>query len=175
MTHELELPENLNTYLSRALSPVRPLYTFGRSFGAQPRIARERAVWDFWQETCAHCVTHPLHDVGLLWQMTDWENLVQHTICCDNYSLLLDIACTRCVGMCQWRCCSWTINQDVALPFIASDRFESDTLFLVFENDFRFRENDQEEPPLRTAAALRSAGDAPVSALPPVPPGEKVV
>ena len=50
LTHELELPENLNTYLARALSPVRPLYTFGRSFGAAPRIPREQAVWDFWKE-----------------------------------------------------------------------------------------------------------------------------
>lgn len=50
LTHELEEPGNLNTYLAQALSPLRPLYTFGRSFGAAPRIPREQAVWDFWKD-----------------------------------------------------------------------------------------------------------------------------
>ena len=53
---------NLNTYLTGALSPVTPLYTFGRSFGAEPRIPRERAVWDFWKEPRpACCRTHFAH------------------------------------------------------------------------------------------------------------------
>lgn len=50
LTHELERPENLNTYLTRALHPVRPMYTFGRSFDASPAIPRDHAVWSFWQD-----------------------------------------------------------------------------------------------------------------------------
>ena len=59
LTHELELPENLNTYLVNALSPVRPLYVFGRSWKATPACPREQAVWDFWKDSFAaheHCV-----------------------------------------------------------------------------------------------------------------------
>ena len=55
LTHELERPENLNTYLTRALAPVRPLYTFGRSWGADPQIPRDQAIWDFWKETGMSC------------------------------------------------------------------------------------------------------------------------
>lgn len=67
------------------------------------------------------------------------------------------------------------VRQDVALPFIASDRFESDTLFLVFENDFRFRESDDEEPEVRSAESLRAAGHAAPAAVAPLQPGERAV
>ena len=63
----------------------------------------------------------------------------------------------------------------MALPFIASDRFESDTLFLVFENDFRFRESDDEEPDVRSAESLRAAGHAAPAAVAPLQPGERAV
>ena len=67
------------------------------------------------------------------------------------------------------------VCQDVALPFIASDRFESDTLFLVFENDFRFRENDYPEPEVRSAESMRATGDAPPAVVAPLQAGERVV
>lgn len=44
---------------------------------------------------------------------------------------------------------------------MASGRFEKDTLFLVFENDFRFRAGDYPEPAVRPADELRAEGAAP--------------
>ena len=54
--------------------------------------------------------------------------------------------------------------QDVALPFIRDDRFEKDTLFLVFENDFRFHPDDHMPPRLLTLDDLREVGAAPSAA-----------
>ena len=64
--------------------------------------------------------------------------------------------------------------QDLALPFIASGRFETDTLFLVFENDFRFRPDDYPEPPPRPADELRAADLAPPEQVAPLGPGRTV-
>lgn len=67
LTHELEKPENLNTYLCRALAPLRPLYTFGRSYDASPKIPRDQAIWDFWKELASHSTTHrTLSDVTMI-------------------------------------------------------------------------------------------------------------
>ena len=66
------------------------------------------------------------------------------------------------------KCPRFIARQDLALPFIASGRFEYDTLFLVFENDFRFRAGDYPEPAVRSAAELREAGLAPHEAIAPL-------
>ena len=50
LTHELETPANLNSYLVEALSPVRPLYVFGRSWKATPACRFDMAIWYFWKD-----------------------------------------------------------------------------------------------------------------------------
>ena len=45
--------------------------------------------------------------------------------------------------------------QDVALPLMCDKRWEEDTLFLVFEEDFRFTNDDDSEPVFIKARQLQ--------------------
>ena len=45
--------------------------------------------------------------------------------------------------------------QDICLPLINDERWEPDTLFLVFEEDFRFAADDDPEPQLMKAGRLQ--------------------
>ena len=45
--------------------------------------------------------------------------------------------------------------QDIALPLLRDERWERDTLFLVFEEDFRFTEHEDPEPVTVKAGSLQ--------------------
>ena len=52
------------------------------------------------------------------------------------------------------------VMQDVAIPFMLSPSWEKDTLFLIFEEDFRFeREAPELIPDIISVGQLREAGD----------------
>ena len=170
LTHELELQKNFNTYLTKALRPVRPLYTFGRSHAADPKIRRTAAVWDFWKDPCA--AYKQSHVVMLLMTVCFFHSVIVSWIVFPanrSVSSGTRIAILCCALQCP------SILEDVALPFIGSDRFERDTLFLVFENDFRFRPNDYREAELHSAEHLRASGAAPAAYLAPLPKGARVL
>ena len=70
-----------------------------------------------------------------------------------------------------------TINADAGTQTLtnatlSSDRFESDTLFLAFENDFRLREDDYPEPAVRSALTRKASGAASPAAMAPLSAGE---
>ena len=48
-----------------------------------------------------------------------------------------------------------TLIQDIALPLMRDERWERDTLFLVFEEDFRFSEHEDPEPVMVKAGSLQ--------------------
>ena len=52
------------------------------------------------------------------------------------------------------------VIQDVAIPFMLSPSWEKDTLFLIFEEDFRFeRETPEAVPDMIPVSQLRDASD----------------
>ena len=47
--------------------------------------------------------------------------------------------------------------EDLALPLMIDDRWEQDTLFLVFEEDFRFRPDEEPHVPTEPIQAANLA------------------
>ena len=55
--------------------------------------------------------------------------------------------------------------QDVGLPLMRDERWEPDTLFMVFEEDYRFAEFDDPEPVMIKGSALQEVvGEMPPGA-----------
>ena len=50
LTHELTPESDFDTYLVRAISPVRPLISFGRSAKAWPMCEPAVAVYSWWRD-----------------------------------------------------------------------------------------------------------------------------
>ena len=50
ISHELSDTQYVDTYIARALHPVRPLISFGRSARAYPQVKAKNAVFHWWQE-----------------------------------------------------------------------------------------------------------------------------
>jgi hypothetical protein len=50
VTHELSPERDFDTYLSRRLSPVRPLLSFGRSAKAFPQTRMDEVVYHWWKD-----------------------------------------------------------------------------------------------------------------------------
>jgi hypothetical protein len=50
VTHELSPERDIDTYLSRRLSPVRPLLSFGRSAKAFPQTRMDEVVYYWWKD-----------------------------------------------------------------------------------------------------------------------------
>ena len=66
--------------------------------------------------------------------------------------------------------CSCESSQDYALPLMIDNRWDKDTLFLVFEEDFRFTDTAKRSPPTAVSgAASSSAAAAPSSGEPSAP------
>ena len=53
------------------------------------------------------------------------------------------------------------VYKDVALPLISDKRWEPDTLFLIFEEDFRFTESDTSAPVLVKKTKLQEVVGSP--------------
>ena len=57
---------------------------------------------------------------------------------------------------------SFVVCQDVAVPFMTNLCWEDDTMFMVFEEDFRFEpENEDDEPQMVPAAAFQEVVGVP--------------
>ena len=55
--------------------------------------------------------------------------------------------------------------QDIALPLTRDERWETDTLFMVFEEDYRFAEFDDPEPVMIKGSTLQEVvGEMPPAA-----------
>ena len=50
LAHELTLERDFDTYLSRRLSPLRPLLSYGRSARAFPQTQVDEVVYNWWKD-----------------------------------------------------------------------------------------------------------------------------
>jgi hypothetical protein len=52
LSHELSDKKDMDTYLARQLSPLRPMISFGRAAKADPVCKPEECVWYWWKDIC---------------------------------------------------------------------------------------------------------------------------
>ena len=50
LSHELTPKNDMDTYLARQLSPLRPMISFGRAAKADPVCKPEECVWYWWKD-----------------------------------------------------------------------------------------------------------------------------
>ncbi len=50
LSHELTPKDDMDTYLARQLSPLRPMISFGRAAKADPVCKSEECVWYWWKD-----------------------------------------------------------------------------------------------------------------------------
>jgi hypothetical protein len=50
LSHEMSEPKDMDTYLARTLSPLRPMISFGRAAKAQPECKPDECVWYWWKD-----------------------------------------------------------------------------------------------------------------------------
>jgi hypothetical protein len=50
LSHELTPKNQMDTYLARQLSPLRPMISFGRAAKADPVCKPEECVWYWWKD-----------------------------------------------------------------------------------------------------------------------------
>lgn len=137
LTHELTNESDFDTYLARRLAPVRPLISFGRSAKAWPECEAQVAVFCWWRDPPQHC--------------SGISNAPCR--CCNVLSVMgLSLPPPHVCMTCEHGCC---MSKDVALPLMCDPRWEKDTLFLVFEEDFRFSEDEFDEPEFIKAKTLQ--------------------
>ena len=156
LTHECANENEFDTYLLDQMFPVRPVICFGRSAAASPKVGKEQAVRHWWEDFWEACGSQA-HLGEFLRRLTHSSRGQMHA-CTFKFSYLNFFENKFLFGHIKTCAPRHSLvrhpSEDVAVHFMTDERWEKDTLFIVFEEDFRF------EPDAQTTASASGPGSA---------------